>query len=369
MVHTVLLTRLGSATRAWRRSWAVIAVLVAGSLATLAGCGSGGESADASGNDKRGVAALEVEGSLYSPVWSPGEKSIFALSRQGDTGRGQLVKVDVSEGGFNPDTEGPKAIASSQELEGAVGENLALEKNNEPDKIYVPVPGKNQIAVYDKDDLLEVRTFEAGEEPPSRVALDRESGTLFALSESGSTVTAVDVLAEKEVVAQIPANAGEDALIEAGEGNGLWVAAPETVSFYTGPSFGDRASAEGLGASALVADATRPERAYLAEAGDAGRVVALRPGEGGGLEVVAETKINGPVEYLAAEEGRLYAVTPDSVVALDPESLETRASVNFDKSLGQEALKKADPSGVAVGEDNLYLTLQGEPFLVQIEKT
>lgn len=277
------------------------------------------------------------------------------------------MKVDVSEGGFNPAAERPQAIASSQALEGTVGENLALEKNNEPDKIYVPVSGKNQIAVYDKDDLLEVRTFEAGEESPSRVALDRDSGTLFALSDSGSTVTAVGLLADKRVVAEIRANAGEDALLETGETNGLWVAGPESVSFYTGPSLENRVSDDGLGASALAADATRPERAYVAKGADGGRVLALEPGNGG-LEVAAEAKVEGAIQHLAAEKGRLYAVTSDSILVLDPGNLKTRENVNFDESLERESLKKAEPSGIAVGKDNLYLTLDGEPSLVQIEK-
>lgn len=278
------------------------------------------------------------------------------------------MKVDLSEGGFNPAAERPQAIASSQTLEGTVGENLALEKNNEPDKIYVPVSGKSQIAVYDKDDLLEVRTFEAGEESPSRVALDRDSETLFTLSESGSTVTAVDLLADKRVVAEIRANAGEDALLETGETNGLWVAGPESVSLYTDPSLENRVSDDGLGASALAADATRPQRAYVAEGADGGRVLALEPGDGG-LEVVAEAKVEGAIQHLAAEKGLLYAVTSDSILVLDPGNLKTRENVNFDESLERESLKKAEPSGIAVGKDNLYLTLEGEPFLVQIEKT
>lgn len=53
---------------------------------------------------------------------------------------------------------------------------------------------------------------------------------------------------------------------------------------------------------------------------------------------------------------------------LDPESLGTLDTVQFDRSLGHETLRRAEPSGLAVGEDNLYMTLEGEPLLVQIEK-
>ena len=42
--------------------------------------------------------------------------------------------------------------------------------------------------------------------------------------------------------------------------------------------------------------------------------------------------------------------------------------MEFDRFLDRGALKRAEPSGLAVGEKSLYLTLEGEPFLVQVEK-
>jgi hypothetical protein len=86
------------------------------------------------------------------------------------------------------------------------------------------------------------------------------------------------------------------------------------------------------------------------------------------LEVVAEAEVDGRVMYLQAEEGRLYGVTPDALVVFDPEGLETLETVEFERELGRRGLEQAEPSGLAVGEDSVYVTLAGEPFLVQIEK-
>lgn len=78
--------------------------------------------------------------------------------------------------------------------------------------------------------------------------------------------------------------------------------------------------------------------------------------------------MEGRVRRLEDEAGRLYAVTPARLVVLDPESLRTLDAVQFDRFLGREALRRAGPSGLAVGEGNLYMTLEGEPLWVQIEK-
>lgn len=214
-----------------------------------------------------------------------------------------------------------------------------------------------------------MRTFEAGESS-SRVALYPSSDAprnLLVLSKDGSTVTVVDLLAEKEVAAKAQIEAGESSLIETGAGGGFWVAGSGGVGFYDGPPFERRASARGLEAVALAADVSEPARAYAAVS-ESGRVVAIELGQKGNLEVVEEAEVGGRVTHLAVEKGRLYALMPGKTVVLDTKNLKTLETVDFDRSLDREALKRAEPSGLAVGEDALYLTLEGEPVLVQIQK-
>ncbi len=343
-------------------------VLVACLSALLWGCAEEAEPPA----EEPGVAVLEVETPLRSPVWSPGEEALFALGR-GEIRlvESQLVKVDVNREGFNPDAERPQAIASSEELEVAAGENLALGRDREPDKIYIPIPERDEVLVMEKDDLLKVRTFRVGLSP-SRVALARSPGasdTLFALSEEGSTVAVVDLLGEKEVVAVVDVEAGRGAQIEAfdtGAEDAFWLAGSEGIRLYEGPSF-ERVAAMPIEAGALAVDAANPERAYVSEL-SSGRVIAVELTPDGDLEVVAEAEVEGRVMYLQAEEGLLYAVTPDALLAFDAESLETLETVEFDRYLDRRAPEGAEPSGVAVGEDYVFVTLAGEPFLLQIEK-
>ena len=262
-----------------RNSWA-IAALLAGLIALLTGCGSEEGSAAADRPEKE-VAVLKVETPLRAPTWSLGEQAVFAVGQDGR----RLVKVDVTGGGFTPDERRPEAVASSQKLDGAAGENLALERDRTPDKIYVPIPDRHEVYVSEKDDLLKVQTFEAGESP-AQVALGRSSGTLFALSEDGSTVTAVDLVG-KEVVAQIRVDGGEGANIGTSEvkgERGLWVASSDGVGFYEGSSF-ERLARTPIDAGALAVSDVSPERAYVSDASSR-RIVGIQLNSGH-LEVLA----------------------------------------------------------------------------------
>jgi hypothetical protein len=323
------------------------------------GCGSEDRPAGTDETGERGGFVLEVKAPLRSPVLGPSEKEIFALRQDGSS----LAKVDVSRGGFNPDVEHPQAITSLHKIEGRVGENLALERGRRPDKIYVPVPGKDQIFVSERDDLLEVNTFTVGDSP-TRVALDRDSEVLFALSEGRSTITVMDLVGEKEIIAEVRVGPDKDSLIEVGGGEGFWVAGPGGIAYYEGPPFGSPASLR-LEGTALAADASEPGRAYAA---GSGRVVAVEPKGSETLEVVAGAKVDGRVTHLAAEEERLYAITPESLLVLTPDSLKTLSTVDFGRFLDRKTLEQAAPSGLAVAQDNLYLTLEGVPFLMQIKK-
>lgn len=81
-----------------------------------------------------------------------------------------------------------------------------------------------------------------------------------------------------------------------------------------------------------------------------------------------ETELNAPAKYLAAKEGLLYAVTSDELMVLDSETLETVETVELGPLVAQEDLEQVEPSGIAVGEENVYVTLESEPYVLLIEK-
>ncbi|MDP9474491.1 MAG: hypothetical protein M3R38_02125 [Actinomycetota bacterium] len=341
-------------------------LLLSTSAILLAGCGGGGEGA---GDDlDKQVVSLETEVPLRDPAYQPAAGgSLLALTEDGNA----LAKLEVEEpegGFFGPNEQDPRLVLSRGEnLEGeGAGENIALDRFKEG-RAFVPQPDLDHIQSIQTDDLLDIRTFDAGE-PASRVALSGPLDAIYALSADGKTVTAVD-LGGFDPVAEKRVNGGEETLIETSpEGDDeFWLAGPEGVSFH---AFGTDPAPEGelsLDAASLAVDAEDAERAYASEAGT-GRVVAVEP-EDGGLGIVAEADLGDEILYLAAEPGRLYAATPSKLVALDSATLETIRVVEL--SAAGEATGSgagAEPSGIAVGEEGVFVTLKGEPRVLLVAK-
>ena len=80
--------------------------------------------------------------------------------------------------------------------------------------------------------------------------------------------------------------------------------------------------------------------------------------------------LSSPAEHLTTEEGRLYAITGAELVVLDSETLETvQKTMELGPIVAQVSLEEAEPSGLVVGEENVSVTLEGEPYVLLIEKT
>ena len=341
-------------------------LLLAASAILLAGCG-GGEEGAGDNLDKQ-VVSLETEVPMREPVYQPTAGGILALTEDGDA----VAKLEVEEpegGFFGPNKQDPRLVlARGEDLEGeGLGENIALDRFKEG-RAFVPQPDLDHIQSIQTDDLLDIRTFDAGE-PASRVALSGPQDAIYALSVDGKTVTAVD-LSSFDPIAEKQVNGSEGTLIEtppSGE-DVFWLAGPEGVSLH---AFGTDPAAEGelhLDAATLAVDAENAERAYASEAGT-GRIAAVEPEEST-LGVVAEADLGEEALYLAAEPGRLYAATPSKLVTLDPATLETIRSVELSSAEGEATGSGADvePSGIAVGEEGVFVTLRGEPRVLLIAK-
>ncbi len=78
--------------------------------------------------------------------------------------------------------------------------------------------------------------------------------------------------------------------------------------------------------------------------------------------------LGSPAEHLATEEGCLYAITGAELVVLDSETLKTVETVQLGPIVTLENLEEAEASGLAVGEESIYVTLKNEPYLLLIEK-
>ncbi len=295
-------------------------------LALLLGCG-GDQNGEEGGSQEEGPVLAGVDMPLKEPVYVPQQGAAVALSEDGS----RMVQLGTDDELLRGTSSGqPEAVTLTEEIEGS-GEDLATEEVA-PNDLYVPQPERDQVAVIGTEDLLEIRTFPAGE-APSQVAVDQHAppdGTnalVLALSTDGSTVTAVE-LDNYEIVAETRVDRGEEALLAAppeGAGREFWVAGPGGVALHAGPSLELRAEMQ-LDAGSLAVDATDPERAYAA---GSGRIVAVEQGAEGQLEVSDETSLDEEVQYLAAEGDRLYAATGSRLVMLDSGTLETLDTVEY----------------------------------------
>lgn len=321
----------------------------------LAGCGGEGSGSGAPEDGR--VELVGLDEPLKQPVYAPSNGEVIALDEKGE----RLVRLEVS-GGSGP--EEPLPVTLSEELAGS-GENLALNRE-ESGETFIPQPERDQAQVLENDDLLDVRAITNIGEAPVRVALDYPEDALFALSADGSTVTAVS-LDTFDVIGEERVDGSEETLMDtplSGEGGVFWLAGPQGMALHE-LNAGEPRTRTALDAATLAVDANNAERAYASEAGT-GRVVAVEPGTGGDID--AEADLSEEVLDLAAEPGRLYALTGSELVVLDAADLGTIASIELSTSAVLEATERVEPSGMAVGDEGVVVTLEGEPAVLLVEK-
>lgn len=349
----------------------IIAGLLAGlAAALLAGCGGGsGVAGEAE------VRLLEVDSPLKSPIWGPDQQAVFALQQDQD----RLVKAEVTGVGSasgGSDLEGGPADGGVQSvptltagLDEGIGENFAADLPGEGD-LYVPQPALDQVAVVDHDSMGVIRTHDVGPVPEqvtvdARAEIPAGDNTLFALSQDNSTITGTN-LESGEIVFQEDIEASDDTLIEAartGPNAELWTAGPEGVSYYSVGGLRQPVELE-RGASALAVQPGDATRAFVGDA--SGEVTAVRATSALALRAGEETTVGERVEALAAEEDNLYAATPGRLVVLNTGSLEQERVIEFAEA--RQSFSGAVPSGIAVGDQSVYVTLEDRPYMLEIEK-
>lgn len=341
-------------TNPGRRAAAVVS-LAAGLALLLAGCASAGSEPKA--------ALLRVGVPLREPAWVPGKGVLLALGED----RRSVVRVDVGEGA--PGSRPPVRAEDFADL----GENL-VPSLEEPKRAYLPRPGSGEISVLDTGTLRVVDRYEVGDSP-SYVTLDAQSEVLFALSEDGSKVSSVGLETPDGIPAEgIPAvevGGGPETIVEAPE-KGLdpafWTSGPGGVAFYGGNP-PERLVGERIEATDVAVDLSSMQRAYVAE-GE--RVVAL---EGdpedlleGELVAVKTRSLGEKVEHVASDELHVFAATEHELVAMRRESLDVVRTVGFGRLLEREGIEPAGISGITVGKEDVYLTFEGEPYVLSVKK-
>lgn len=332
------------------------------------GCASvGAEAFDAEGE----VSLLKVDAPLREPTWVRHEGVLLAL----EVDEPRVVKINTGAevpAGEAPPASDEGAVVAEATLDG-VGENLATYLRK-PEQVYVPQPEPGRVAVLNVTDLSVEEALEVGDVPPFEAATQLNSDTLFTLSRDGSTVTAFD-LEEGELLDEVRVEAGEGAMLEAFEkapNPSFWVADREGVSFYHGdPVPIRRLTGQRIAVNDIAVDHESSQRAYVAEAGSS-RVVALEGDPEGLLEGellrVAERDLGEEVEHVEATATEVYAATENRLFVMRREDLSVEETVDFRRPLRDEALANVPVSGMAVGKENVYLTLEGQPYVLSVDK-
>lgn len=311
----------------------------------VAGCSSSARAVDR-------VSVIEVEIPLKEPEWADGQEAVLATA-----GDGSRIARISSEGGVDYRT-----------FDEEIGDTVTPNPED-PRFAYLPLPGSERIAVLSAATLETLRSFDL-KNPPLQTSLDVQSGVLFAISEDGATVSGVDL--EKEGGTFPTTEIGGVELLEAPE-KGLypafWVGGPDGVAFYAGER-PEKLVESPISAKDIAADRESAQRVFVVEGGPSGRVVAL---EGdpqryleGDLVVAAERSLDGPVEYLASDSLYVFAAMRGELVVMRRETLEVIETVEFSEA--RKSLAGAAPSGVTVGAERAYVTLEDEPYVISVEK-
>lgn len=348
--------------RGTRRTIALAAVV----LPLLAGCSASG----ASLAPEARVTTLKTDAPVHDPVWSDNERVLLVLTE----GTSRIAKIDPS--GKSSESPGTAQTTLSGRFPD-VGENIVTSPTGN-DVVYLPQPKRDRVAVVGVENLRQVKTLRAGP-APSFVAKDSGSKVLLALSEDGSTVTKVD-LQNSTVLPSEDVQAGPEAELDGpkrGRRIEYHVAGPAGIAHYKGaPMSVTKKDEIGISAEKTAGDQVKASRLYVAEKGTDRLLAVETAPSGNSMEVVAQTRLGEPVHHLGVDETRVYAATEHKLVVFETNSFEgyenhrftTVETIDFRAALRTEALKKAPLSGLAVGPDRVYLTLEGQPHVVSVAK-
>lgn len=345
-----------------RLRWAArrVMVLAALGLPVLAGCSA------AAGSPGASVVALRIDAPVHEPIWSDHARALFAL-----TGDRRIAKIDPSGRSGAPPTARTTLSAPFPD----VGEDLVPRITEAV--VYLPQPELGRIAVVSDTDLRQVGALRAGPSP-SFLALDSGSDDLLALSGDRSSVTPVD-LHDNRVLPPTDVHAGPEAELDGakrGRRIDYHLAGPGGITHYKGsPGAVRKEGTLGLDAETTAGDLVKSSRLYVAQRGTDRLFAVDSKRTEDGLEVVAQAKLGEPVHYIGVDETRIYAATEHKLVVLKTNSFEGYhnqtfplvTTIGFRSALPGEA-RNAALSGLAVGPDRVYLTLEGQPYVLSIAK-
>lgn len=314
---------------------------------------AGGCSSAGAGQQAR---LLGVDDPLKEPVWVPND-ALIALSEDGR----RVERVD-------PGAPGGGRVRSV-ELEDA-GENLALNPR-EPGLAYIARPESGRISALDTDTLRAVGDYDTGG-TPSYVTVNAQPGLLFALSEGGTEVLGVDLATSRELPS-LPVDGDPKTLAEAPEKGfdpALWIAGSGGTTYYGGDPLESMAGSP-QEAEDISVDTESAQRVYVAKGSTLTALEGDPQGQlRGDLVEMASRDLGEKIEGVTSDALYVYAATPERLVMMRRETLETVETVDLGDVFVQKGLHPTGISGTTTGESSggVYLTLEGEPYVMSVSK-
>jgi hypothetical protein len=128
-------------------------------------------------------------------------------------------------------------------------------------------------------------------------------------------------------------------------------------------------------AETAAGDKWKTSRVYAAVKGTDELLAIDTTHELNGLEVVGHAHAGSPIDYLGADKTRVYAATESVLVVLAANTFEgydhgkmtIMHRIHFRDAL-PASVRNAPLSGLAVGPNRVYLTLQGVPYVLSVAK-
>jgi len=337
-----------------------LAVLVATVPVLVAGCSTAGRAGPGPA-----VVVAHSGAALHEPVWSAGTHALLAL-----TDDGRVARVD-------PGGAGRPASSTVSAPLGRLGEDV-VDDPDDPTKAFVAQPDEGRVLVLDATDLRPVGSMVLGPEP-DYLATDDGARTLLALSEDRATVSGVDLGNQRPLPPQ-DVHASHDAELDgAARGRPVeyHVLGSDGITHYKGaPGPVEETGRIDVRAGHSAGDEVKVDRLYVAER-DSDRLLAVEtPPDREGLSVVATADLGSPVRAVGTDETRVYAATDDALVVFETASfsgypdghLHRIATIPFRDALPDGPARSASVSGLAVGPDRIWLTLDGQDTVVGIAR-
>lgn len=300
---------------------------------------------------------------LHQPLWSYRMHALVALT---DDQRLAEMTTDANR---------PNATTRVSAPLGA-GRNLQISQQNQR-VVFVPQPQRGKVAAVDLETLRELRGFHAGP-APAYLAQDAGMRVLLALSADGKSVTPVDQYGDRALptagITGAPAN-GLGGL-NRGRDIGYHLYGASGIRYYQGTSSPpEERGALDMDVAVWAGDGTAATRSYVAGPNDnVLRAVDSRR-SGDGLEMLGSARLPSPIRALGTDDTRIYAATDNELVVLETDSFTgyPHGTIPVLRVIGYRsglpgAASSAPVSGMAIGPQRVYLTLDHTPYVVGIAK-